>query len=275
MAIPDLDGFETDDVEIPEIITLAPGEEPEEEQEEEVVDDKVTLTKEEYEALNSKTSDAQLLAEGFKGLQEALKGPAQQPVNIEQQAGETDEEFESRLEKELFAEGKTGKAIKDAINRYGGGQLSELTAIISNQNKQIIELHPEKGKIFNRYKGEIEGFVKSLPKNQQYHPGVWEYALEQVKTKHQGELEQETISAAVDEAVRAKLAELGIDPDNVQGSAAAAPKTLKKGSYVESGKGSPGAGVRRKTVYASAADKAEAEASGLPLNHYLRKIGKL
>ena len=271
-GIPNLESFETDDLETPEIITLAPGEEP---VEEEVVedDDKVILTKEEFDVLNSKTSDAQLLAEGFKGLQDALKTP-QQPVNVEQQAGENDAEFEARLEKELFAEGKTGKALKDAIARYGGGQLNELTAIISNQNKQIIELHPEKGKIFDRYKDEIEGFVKTLPKNQQFHPGVWEYALEQVKVKHKGELEGETLSAAVSEGVKAELARLGIDPDNITVTKEpVAP--ARKLSHVESGKGSPGVGVKRKTVYASAQEKLNAEESGLPLEQYLRKIGKL
>lgn len=276
MSVPDLDSFETDDIEVPEIITLAPGEEPalEEEVTEEEENDKIVLSKEEFEKLNSRTSDAQLLADGFKGLQEALKAP-QQPVNLEQKIGESDEEFEKRLEKELFAEGKTGKTLKDAIARYGGGQLNELTAIISNQNKQILQLHPEKGVVFNRYKDEIESFVKALPPGQQYHPGVWEYAYEQIKTKHKGELESETINAAVDKAVRERLEALGIDPDNLEQPLAKAGVKTRKGSYVESGKGSPGAGVRRKTVYASAEDKANAEASGLPLEHYLRKIGKL
>jgi len=211
------------------------------------------------------------LLEGFKGLQEALKGPAQ-TVNVQQQVGETDDEFEKRLEKELFSEGKTGKAVKEAIQRYGGGQVSQLMGIISQQNRQIIEMHPEKSTVFNRYKGEIETFVKDLPQDQQFHPQVWDYALEQIKNKHKEDLDKESVDAKVSAAVEARLKELGID---VNGKEPVVVREQSRGSFVESGRGSSVGSVQKKKIYATAADVAAAEESGVPVAHYLRKIGKI
>lgn len=271
--VPDLQEFETEEPDFPEIITLKPGEEPAPEVEEDEDDGKVVLSKEEFEALKKGTDSNSALLEGFKGLQDALKQPSREPVNVQQKPGESDEEFEKRLEKELFNEGKTGKAIKEAIQRYGGSQVSQLMGIISQQNKQIIEMHPEKGKVFGRYKGEIEQFVKGLPPEQQGHPQVWDYALEQVKLRHQDDIVNETVQSKVEELVQARLKELGFDGESQQKPAAVA----KKPSYVGSGQGAANVKQRAATrkVYVSAEDEAAARASGLPVEHYLRKIGKL
>lgn len=270
--VPGLDGFEESEVSFPEIIALKPGEEPVKEEADEQ-EEKITLSKEEYEALRKGTDSTGALLEGFKGLQEALKAPSQ-PVNVQQQVGESDEDFEKRLEKELFSEGKTGKAVKEAIQRYGGGQVSQLMGIISQQNRQIIEMHPEKSKVFNRYKGEIEGLVKGLPQDQQFHPQVWDYALEQIKAKHRDELDKESIDSQVAAAVEAKLKELGIESSSVKPGGV---KEQSRGSFVESGRGSSvGTGaVQKRKVYATAAEIEEAQKSGVSIEHYLRKIGKI
>lgn len=269
-GVPGMEGFETEDVEVPEIITLRPGEEPQEEKDE-VEDDKIVLSKEDFENLKKGTDSTGALLEGLKGLQDAMKGPSQ-PVNVQQQPGESDEEFEKRLEKELFSEGKTGKAMKEAIQRYGGNQVSQLMGIISQQNREILELHPEKGKVFNRYRGEIEKFVKELPQEQQHHPQVWSYALEQVKSRHKDELEKETVDSLVEQRVAEKLKEMGITKDSLE-SKETVPKS--KGGYMETGRGSAGLSKKSKKVYVTEGDKEAAAQSGVPLEQYLRKIGKL
>lgn len=271
--IPDMENFISEDVDFPDIITLKPGEEP---VKEEVIDEdegKVILTKEEFENLKKGTDSTGALLEGFKGLQEALKAPSA-PANIQQQIGETDAEFEERLERELFSPGATGKTIKEAIARYGGGQVNQLMGFMSQQAKTILELHPEKGKIFNKYKGEIEDFVKALPVSDQINPQVWNYALDQITNKHKDEIIQESVNEQVDRAVAAKLKELGIDTETSTEKGVAINKPSKP-AYMETGKGSGGQTRTKRTVYATPEDIEAARKSCVPIEHYLRKIGKL
>jgi hypothetical protein len=266
---PSLDGFEDDDADEAEIITLAPGENPPEESNDED-EGKVVLSKEEYEALRSGTDSTGLLAEGLKELKDALGGQQAQVANeSQQQPGESDEEFEKRLEQDLFAEGKSGKAIREAIQRYGGGQVSQLMGMLSQQNKKLLQLDEETGPIFKRYRSEIEDVVKSLPPEQQGHPQVWEYAVTQVKNAHRDELEQESVEQMVEKRVAEKLKELGVE-EGGQRPAASGPYAGGGGG----GRGSANVGAKsKKRVYVTEADKRIAEEKGMPISQYMQRKG--
>lgn len=265
-GVPDMSGFDEDEQDLPEIITLQPGEEI---PSDEVPDDKVTLSRAEFDELKQGTNSTSALLEGFKGLQETLK--PKEAVNMQQAPGESDAEFEKRLEKELFSEGKSGAAIKEAIQRYGGGQMAQLMGMLSEQNKELIKLHPEKSKVYGRYEGEIEKFVKELPPDQQRHPQVWDYALQQVKARHAEDIQQDTIEELVAKRVAEELAKQGI------GGERKANGRPKQEGYMESGRSGANAGSssRKQRVFVTADDKRNAEISGVPIEHYLRKIGKL
>ena len=270
--IPKMDGFEEEEPLTTEIITLKPGEAPPTE-DDEGDDDKVVLSKEEFEQLKGGQSSTDLLANGLRELKETLSQP-QQPANVQQQPGESDEEFESRLERELFAEGKSGKAIKEAVARYTGAQTGQLMGMLSAQNKKLLALDGETGPIFNRYRSEIEKVVSELPEQQQNHPQVWEYAYNQVKDKHKGELQSEEVSSLVEKEVQRRLAELGIEP-----SGGANGKEKKKSApFMESGRGSANVntgGAKPKRVYATAEDKRIADIKGVPIEQYLKNKGRL
>lgn len=269
---PSLSGFEEDDAEGTEIITLGPGESPPEGEDSDEDEGKIVLTKEEYEQLRSGRDSTNVLADGLKELKDVLGNQQREPANIQQQPGESDEEFEKRLEADLFAEGKSGKAIREAIERYGGGQVAQLMSMISEQNKQLLQLSEEDGPIFKRYKREIEQIVKELPANQQNHPKVWEYALTQVKNTHQDELVKESVNAQVERLVKERLAELGV------GEEAGAQKTKKQGEYVEggSGRGSANAGGKssgKKRIYITETDRRIALEKGIPVEQYVKRKG--
>lgn len=263
-AAPSLDGFEDEEPDETEIITLGPGEKPPEgdEDDEEGGDEgKVTLTRQEYEALRQGKDPTDVLAKGLADLKDVLG--KQQPANLQQQPGESDEEFEKRLEQDLFAEGKSGKAIKEAIQRYGGGQIGQLMTYISSQNKKLLELDGERGPIFKEYRGEIEKFVEGLPPEQQNHPQVWDYAFEQVKGRHVDDIAKKRADERIDELVNARLREMGYDPDSVPQNGG---QKKRRASHVESGRGSANAGAapaKKRKIYATADDKEAARRSGI------------
>jgi len=273
--IPSMDGFNDDEALATEIITLKPGEEVPADDENEDGDDRVTLTREEFEQLKNGRSSNELLANGLKELKETLSQP-QQAANVQQQAGESDEEFEKRLERELFAEGKSAKAIEQAVARYTGTQTGQLMGMLSAQNKKLLALDSETGPVFNRYKSEIEKVVSELPQQQQNHPQVWEYALNQVKEKHKGELQAEEVSEQVERVVQKRLEELGIDTNALNDTGS---KKKARPAYMESGRGSANvstsSGGKKRKVYATAEDKRIADIKGVPIEQYLKNKGRL
>lgn len=266
---PSLGGFDDDDADETEIITLAPGEAPPSEEEGDEDDGKVTLTKEEYDQLRNGRDNTGLLAEGLKELKDVLGSQQQQPANLQQQPGESDEEFEKRLEQDLFAEGKSGKAIKEAVQRYGGGQVSQLMSMISAQNKKLMQLDEENGPIFKRYKGEIEKIVQDLPVEQQNHPQVWEYALTQVKNTHRDELQEETVEQLVERRVAEKLKEMGIG----EGGSTATKRTAHVEGASGRGSANAGAGRGKKRVYVTDEDRRIANEKGIPVEKYIERKG--
>lgn len=272
---PSLGGFSSDEPLETEIITLRPGQKPPEpEADDDGEEDVVKLSKSEYNELMGRQDSTSVLASGLKELKEALSGP-ETPANVQQQPGESDADFEKRIETELFAEGKSAKAIREAVQRYGGAPINQLMTMLSQQNKRILRLDEETGPIFKRYETEIENVVKKLPVEQQNHPQVWEYALNQVKENHKGELEQDEISAKVQQGVREALTAMGLDPDKAQ---TAGGKKPKEPVFMESGGGAGSAnigGKKTRKVFATAEDKVRAQKLGVPLDRYLKNIGKM
>jgi len=271
---PSLSGFSNDEPLETEIITLKPGQKPPEPKVDDEEEDVVKLSKAEYNELMGRQDSTSVLASGLKELKEALSGP-ETPANVQQQPGESDADFEKRIETELFAEGKSAKAIKEAIQRYGGAPINQLMTMLSQQNKRILKLDEETGPVFKRYEAEIENVVKKLPVEQQNHPQVWEYALNQVKENHKGELEQDEISAKVQQGVRDALTAMGLDPDKVHTGGGARPK---EPVFMESGGGAGSAnigGKKTRKVFATAEDKIIAQKKGVPLDRYLKSIGKM
>lgn len=281
-GMPDLGGFEADDGDMTEFIELGPGEEPPIIDEGELDDEPVTLTKAELAELKRKKSeegDSSMLVGLINGLKEAIQpGQARVP---EQQVGETDEEFNKRIAEELFDRENGGNALQSAIERYAGKEKAQLMQLLSEQNRQLLELNPKTSKMFEKYGEEIEKKVKELPPGQQLHPNAWKWALDQVKLAHADDIQGESVDALVAQKVAAELKKYGIEPEEdgevlLEGQA---PKRKPVGVGSRSGRGS--ANVRsgrssggKKPVYYTAEDARIAKERMVPLSVYLRSIGK-
>lgn len=144
-------------------------------------EDKVQLSKQEYEALKQQRGgDA---TEVIKQLAEVLK--QQQPVNQPmQERGETDEEYEARLEAELFKPGQSGKALRSFMERELGKREAMYAQSIANLSKQIAKSDPANALIFEKYSDEVEATLQRLTPQQRADPNAMAWALGEVKKNH-------------------------------------------------------------------------------------------
>jgi hypothetical protein len=127
---------------------------------------------------------------------------------------------------------------------------------------------------------EVEKVVKGLPLVQQRNPKVWEYAVGEVKKRHAGELENESITEKVNAGVKAALEELGIDVEKLKGEKEKSGKRTSFGGGIGSSRsGSANAGGKggqaRKTIPYTKEEAARAEREGLDIKDYLRAIGRI
>jgi hypothetical protein len=264
-----------------EIVILRPGEAAPAETPEEPDSTKVVLSKDEYEALRKGSDSSSAIVTGLKDLAGAMR-PGQQPANIDQKPGESEADFEKRLEAEMFEQGKAGKVISEAITRQTRGTLGALIGIMSDQNKQLVELNPSTATVFTKYKGEIENYVSSLPANQKNNPLVWTQAVNEIKRRHQDDIIEETVNSKVQERIDAevnkRLAEYGIDPGAPAGDRSTA---RPRASMVSGALGGRSANVTtgterpRTKVYATEEDIRNAQMDMIPIEEYMsRKGGK-
>ncbi len=241
------------------------------------------LTKEEIEELR-KRADAQvqtketfnLLSEQFKASQKTQVNP--QPANIPQQRPtETDEEYGKRVEEEMFKPGRALGILRETIGKEVAPVIQNLQNITVQQGRRLLELDPEKGTYFKKYKGEIDEFVRGLPPVQQMTPGVYDFAYDRVMSTKQNEIVEEKVNATIEqrvnEALKKKLKELGIEEEGQETE----DKATKKSTYTESSKGM---GVVRtsattRKIVATVEDRRRAEEKGLSLRDYLIGIGKI
>lgn len=124
--------------------------------------------------------------------------PAPAPV---QAPGESDNAFRERLKKDLFDEEKAEGVLNEAIDRRLGPRLAQTLDLTYRQAEKIMELDPETGPIFKRYRGEITDYItKNFPAEVRRNPQALEIAYKQVMVAHLDEIAQEKANAILAEA---------------------------------------------------------------------------
>lgn len=254
--------FEDDDFEVVDEKDYVPEEEA----------DKVSMSRDEYEELVSKgkaeSSDMGLerLAEAInkqKGVPEPAQGVAPQ------QSGETWEQYMKRVNDEIFGDNPAG-VISDMIQRVAGGYVGQMGQTMMKQAKKLMELDPDKGKYYRKYKGEIEEKLKKYPVNVQNNPEALEGAYKEVMAEHQEDIISETLEDRVEKAVAERLKAMGIGEDEPGEGAA------KRGKFYETKTQSRGSGSagRKRQVVMTEADKQRALAMGVDNKTYAKYYKK-
>lgn len=241
-------------------IEIIPPDEPEEPED----DGKVTLSREEVEALKQKADSTEQLRQSFVEYAEKASPANKKPDEPEpQQPGESDEVFRKRIEKEIFEEGKTTKALQEFIDRYAGPVVNQQNVQLAEANKKLLMMDSETGPKFKKYKSEIEDFVAGLPANQRANPEVWSYAYREVVNGRHSDDEMQDI---IERKVQEKLREMGYGSDEVEIEADAPRQRPALGARNASV--SPQRKVKR--VRATEQDRKNAAESGVSIEHYMK-----
>ena len=259
---------EPEDDDDDEVEIVPPGQ-PFEDESDEEDDSKVTMSREELEALRQQANSTEQLRQSFNQMAERMaEGSQQQHQAANQQApqqpGESDEQFQARIEKELFESGKTTKALQEVFSRYGAPVINQQNQRLSQANKRLMQLDPERGDKFKKYQSEIEKFVSSLPQEQQNHPDVWEYAYNEVVMKRHS---QDEIEALVQQRVEQELSKhQGLQDGQGQGSASPSPpkRTPSPGSVAPKKK--------KRRIQPTEQDVAKANELGIEIEKYMKHV---
>jgi len=246
------EGFEPGDED--DYMIVDPDEEEGEEKTEEV-----KLSKDEYDQLLQKTDATETLNQSIERLGQTLRSDGEEETAEalpQQQPGESDDEFSKRFEEELFASGKSYKAIQEAMKRMMGPVLGQQSKVVSDQAKRILFMENPEAK---EYKKDIESYVKKS--GRQWDPNVWEEAWKNVQSR----------SDVIDDIVEKKVQE------RMKQQSREAPQQEDQDEYevVEKEESKP----KKKRVYLKSKERAEIEQfankQGVPFQEALRYFGKI
>ena len=172
----------------------------------------VTLTPEQFEELKARGDSSKALSESIAALGTSLNRPVvvqAQPANAPQ---ETPEEFYEKNADRMF-DPKEGaqlmaKYTKMVAERDYGPMLRGQAVALAQSNWKLLKNEDAHAK---KYSKEVEDLVAQQNEATKLMPNVFELAWAEVRKRHATEIETESINAKVDEAVAAKLKELGLD----------------------------------------------------------------
>lgn len=130
----------------------------------------------------------------------------------------SDADFEKHIN-ELMLENPY-KAQQEVQARVMSPLLQTMAVNQAQLSRELALTHPETKKVYDKYSREIEEYVAQQPVQVRLqNPRVYQSAVEAVKARHMDEFVSEEFDKKLNDALNAKLAELGIDPN-----AKAAPK---------------------------------------------------
>jgi hypothetical protein len=202
------------------------------------------------EAAARPDSSAAVVA-GLEKLAEKLK-PAEAQA-IAQAPGETEEQFVARLKVDLFDETKVGPTLREAVLRYMGPVLQQQNNDAFATQQKLMELDPETGPTFKRYKAEVLTYLRTNFRGYETSPRALELAFQQVRASHVQDIAEELAQTRLAELRKAE----GLDEK--EKPAARRPMGLEAGSAG----GTTGVATRRVTVVVTPNDEREAESRGV------------
>ena len=157
--------------------------------------------------LEAKQNIGAAVSESLAPVLERIGQPAQ-PVIMPQQQGETEEEFEKRLDENAFEMG-VSKAMKQFFNRNLAPEVRRLMVNNVHLSKKFVQLDPNKSKLYAKYGKEIDAYVAAQPPNVQLsNPDIYDDAVNAVASRHSEELlneQLETRLASEREKIKAEI----------------------------------------------------------------------
>jgi len=177
-------------------------------------DGKVTVDKAEYEAMRNRIhADPNAVSEAVKSLAAELR--QQQPANaVQQQVGESDEQFFERMGQELFDPTKTGKILAEAVSRAMAPREAQYAAELADLRRQVAKTDERYAPVMSKYQSEIDQLLSTLTPAQRATNEAMKWATDLVKARHfdemvEAEIAKRTASAGVGNKAKAPHMERG------------------------------------------------------------------
>jgi len=192
---------------------------------------KVTLTADEYAALQARIDSNAALTQGLAKFTDKLGQPQMAPANVPQGPDSYDP---VALEADLFATGKSVGTIEKIMERKLAGMQGQLLQNMIVQNKQMLQLNPKTAELYKAYEPEIEKRISMLPINIRMQPNIYEQMYRQVVMDNQEEIIEKRVKSRMEtsaqEAITKQAEELKAKRQplyNEQGGGAVKPPVPK------------------------------------------------
>jgi hypothetical protein len=177
------------------------------------------------------------------------------------QQGENDEVFAKRLKDQLFDDNTMYPTLKEAILRVASPLIAQQGDTVYSQAQKIMELDPETGPIYKKYKGEIENYIqKTFPANVRKNPQALDIAYKQVYAQHVNEI--------AEEIAKKKVAE---EMEKLKGVSQAEEKTRRNSFSLEGSSSVSGVSQQKKRVGFTKEDARIADERGVDLQHVVER----
>lgn len=144
--------------------------------------------------------------------------PAEAPIQpgyaagISQTKRISDSEFEKYIN-ELMLENPY-KAQTEMQARILEPMVQTMAVNQAQLSRELVLTNPETKKVYDKYAREVEQYVANQPVAQRLqNPRIYQTAIEAVKATHMSDFVNEEFDKKLNDALNAKLAELGIDPN--------------------------------------------------------------
>ena len=222
-----------------------------------------------FELLQKSKSEADLaqnLKAGIESLRESVAAPPEPKVQqMQQQPGESFEDWKARINKRIFKEEDTVGVLGEVIERMMQPYVGQVMANQMQLTRENMKNSTEHGSLFRKYEGEIDRELQALPPRDQNNPQAVKWAYDKVLARHQDDIVAEKAATLAEELLNKKLEELGIGQEGSRaGTAAAKPRFSESASQ--------GASIRTKgKIRYTEADVRKAMAAGMPVEEYVKR----
>lgn len=219
--------------------------------------------------MDGRTSEARAIKEGILDLKNVI---LQNRGDAPRQPGESEKEFQTRFNEKVFEGEDTYGLMNEMYNRKAGPAFRAILERELKMQRKLLALDPKRGETYSRFKKEIDAKVDALTDQEKFKDDeVYERAHDEVVFSHRDELQAESVEDLVNQAVNARLRELGIDPSKGK-------RKASRRNHQEIGGNRP----RKRTVtkrinpeeVLTEAQKSFARAKGMPLKEYVRYLAR-
>lgn len=165
------------------------------------LEQEVEQMRSQLESTTSRADEVQALRQGIVELKENLQVPTQPQGRVQQQRGESEDDFKKRIN-EKFYDDPFGN-LQEVFRRQTEPIVLDTLSRLEKQSRRLIVVDPERNGTFKKYMPEIDAEVQKMTVYEKAQADdVYTAAHDRVISRHIGDLMEETAKKAVAEYIK-------------------------------------------------------------------------